>query len=274
MRRIGAVTEEAGLARRPLLALALVVLLPTAATGAPYPWRPVDAGPAESLAQRFPPPTGYSRVATPAGGFGAWLRDLPLEPRAAKVLLFDGRDKPRQDVHAAVVAIDVGKRDLQQCADAIMRLWSEYRLSSKQPVAFHPDPGKPRVLRYDPRTPDPRRDRFRRYLTRVFADAGSASLEAELPPRAGPVEPGDLLIQGGHPGHAVLVLDVVADDSGHRRLLIGQSYMPAQSFHVLKNLDDPRLGAWFDEATLDSPGGLATPEWRPFKRNHVRTFGR
>ncbi len=212
------------------------------------------------------------RVPIPDGSFGAWLRELPLAPASAKVLLFDGREKPRQDVHAAVIAIDVGLRDLQQCADAIMRLYAEYRYAQKLPIEFHPDPGRSRSLRFDPRVPDPGRGRFRRYLTQVFADAGSASLQAELPRREGPVEPGDVLIQGGHPGHAVLVLDVIADESGHRRLLLGQSYMPAQSFHVLRNLGAPALGAWFDEIALDSRPGLATPEWPPFHRTDVHRF--
>jgi hypothetical protein len=223
----------------------------------------------DALSARFQPPPGFTRVT--ATGFGAWLRELPLQPAGSPVLLFDGRPKPRQDVHAAVIAIDIGKRDLQQCADAVMRLRAEYLWEQRSPVEFHPDPGKARVLRFDPKSAD--RKRFEKYLVGVFADAGSASLQAELMKAKAPVEPGDVLIQGGYPGHAVLVLDVAADEAGHRRLLLAQSYMPAQSIHVL--LVDPQhpdKGAWFDEATLDGPIGLVTPEWRPFHRGDVRRF--
>jgi hypothetical protein len=189
------------------------------------------------------------------------------------VLLFDGRKKPRQDVHAAVIAIDVGTRDLQQCADAVMRLRAEYLWSERAPIEFHPDPGKPRALRFDPREPDPSRLHFARYLTRVFAEAGSASLQAELARASGAVAPGDVLIQGGYPGHAVIVLDVVAEAAGKRKLLLAQSYMPAQSMHVLLvDAGHPERGAWYDEDALDAPGGLATPEWRPFHRGDVRRF--
>ena len=105
---------------------------------------------------------------------------------------------------------------------------------------------------------------------RVFADAGSASLQAELRPVDGEVQPGDVLIQGGYPGHAVLVLDVAVARDGQRWLLLGQSYMPAQEFHVLRNPSSP--APWYDAAALESAAGLATPEWRPFGAHDVRRF--
>jgi hypothetical protein len=245
----------------------LLGLLPTLALASPdYPWAPT--GPTEPLAHRFPAPPGFHRVQTDE--FGAWLRELPIAPVGEPVRLFDGRLKPRQDVHAAVVAIDVGGRDLQQCADAVMRLRAEYLWSRGRPIEFHPDAGKPRVLRY---VPDGDRARFKKFLVRLFAEAGSASLQAELKRASGSVQAGDVLIQGGFPGHAVLVLDVIADDAGHRRLLLAQSYMPAQSIHVLL-VEAGRPGdVWYDESALDSPGGLKTPEWwRSFKRADLRRF--
>ena len=49
--------------------------------------------------------------------------------------------------------------------------------------------------------------------------------------------------------------------------------MPAQEFHVLRNLADAQQGPWYDEAALDSTVGLMTPEWpRGFKRADVRRF--
>jgi hypothetical protein len=38
------------------------------------------------------------------------------------VLLYSGNKKYRQDIHAEVLNIDVSKKDLHQCADAVMRL--------------------------------------------------------------------------------------------------------------------------------------------------------
>ena len=225
-----------------------------------YLW-PASANRAGTLETRFAPPAGARRI--PLEGFGQWLRELPLLPEGTPVLLFDGSKKARQDVHAAVVDLDVGTRDLQQCADAVMRLRAEYLRARGLPVVFHPDPGKPRELRWS-------NGSWQRYLTRLFADAGTASLAAELAPvGARALLPGDVLIHGGYPGHAVLVLDAADAPDGHRWILLGQSYMPAQQFHVLVNSAG---GAWYDAAALDGPAGLATPEWRPFFRRDARRF--
>ena len=133
----------------------------------------------------------------------------------------------------------------------------------KRPIVFHPDPGKPRELRWDGG------GNFQKFLVRVFAEAGTASLQAELRPVGKTsLVPGDVLIQGGYPGHAVLVLDAADTAEGKRLLLIGQSYMPAQQFHVVIN---PAGGVWYDSANLDG-GGLKTPEWRAFSRRDARRF--
>ena len=252
---------------------ALFLLFAPAANAAPsYPW--LDSPPSgDDLEKRFPAPPGSTRATVNPGSFGEWLRHLPLLPPGTPVLLFDKSPKSRQDVHAAVVDLDVGTRDLQQCADAVMRLRAEFLLASGRvrSIAFHPDPGKPRALTYNG---DPRdRARFNQFLTRVFSEAGSASLQAELHPVRGRApRAGDVLIQGGYPGHAVLVLDAANGANGRRLLLLGQSYMPAQQFHVVKNPADPALSPWYDAAALGQAGGLATPEWRPFHTRDVYEF--
>jgi hypothetical protein len=235
-----------------------VILLWLAIAAPQYLW-PASPERSDTVEDRFAPPDGTRRIA--ADGFGAWLRRLPLLPDGAPVHLFDGTLKPRQDVHAAVVDIDVGSRDLQQCADAVMRLRAEYLRAQKKAVVFHPDPGKPTELRWNGGD-------FKKFLVRLFAEAGTASLAAEMRPVGNSaIAPGDVLIQAGYPGHAVLVLDA-AEASGRRWLLLGQSYMPAQQFHVLKN---PTGGVWYDAAALDG-AGLVTPEWRPFLRRDARRF--
>jgi hypothetical protein len=73
-----------------------------------------------------------------------------------------------------------------------------------------------------------------------------------------PIEAGDVFIQGGSPGHAVIVVDVAELKDGRRAFLLAQSSMPAQQMHVLKNLERPERGAWYIAGEGDT---LRTPEW-------------
>lgn len=237
---------------------------------ASYPWGP--AAEALPLSPRTPPPTGAERV--PTNGFGEWLRTLPTRPGRPAVHLYDGRLKGRQDVHDLVLDLDVGSVDLQQCADAVMRLRAEYLWASGRAdeVCFGSTSGQAlwwRDYALGQRTkvqgqqlvlgpqasPKADHDTFRRYLDVVFTYAGTRSLTKALqrvPPRE--VIPGDVWIQPGSPGHAVLVLDV-ARSADRIYLLLAQSYMPAQEVHVLRA---PNGGPWFELL----PGqGLRTPEW-------------
>jgi hypothetical protein len=62
----------------------------------------------------------------------------------------------------------------------------------------------------------------------------------------------------------VLFLDVARAAGGRRVALLGQSYMPAQNFHVLR----PGSGdAWFE---IDVSKPLSTPFWRPFAWSLLR----
>jgi hypothetical protein len=242
------------------LLLALLVLIPaTAATSEPrFAWHRSSATThPDTLAGRVAPPAGFVRVPVAAGGWGEWLRALPMKPDGAPVLLYTGARKWRQDVHAAVVDIDTGNRDLQQCADAIMRLRAEWLFAAgrSSEIAFDDTDGK--RLRFQSVAA---RDYagLRKYLTRVFAYAGTYSLARELKP-ADPatLAIGDVFIKGGFPGHAVLVADLVEHpETKERRFLLLQSYMPAQEVHVLKNPADG--SPWYP---ADFAWPLVTPEW-------------
>jgi len=110
------------------------------------------------------------------------------------------------------------------------------------------------------------RAQFAAYLEKIFTYAGSQSLERELVQvrDSAKVLGGDVFIQGGFPGHAVIVVDTAEDPNGRRVMLLAQSFMPAQSIHVLKN---PAGGVWYDAAA----GDPETPEWK-FRAGHARRF--
>lgn len=262
---------------------------PTMAGPPVYPWL-AGKTPEGTIAGEIAPPPDYVRVAVPGGSFGEWLRNLPLKPSGTPVRLYDGRRKRNQGAHAAVVDIDVGRQDLQQCADAIIRLRAEYLYSRGMSAAIHfnftsgdkaaftkwADGYRPMVhgsnVTWQRRAPrSGSYATFRSYLETVFMYAGTLSLTKELKPvaRIEEMQIGDVFIRGGSPGHAVIVVDMVEGPADGRRLfLLAQSYMPAQDVHVLRNPDDPALSPWY---STDFSMILDTPEWI-FHRNELARF--
>lgn len=277
-----------GIARGLLRVLVTVVVSPIAlatadANAQTYAWKsvaPIASVAHPRLDQRFVPPAGFVRIPAGAATFAEWLRGLPLKPEGTSVFLHTGAAKGRQDVHAAVIDIDTGKRDLQQCADAVMRLYAEWQFArgAVGHIAFNDTgQGRPmsfsrwaagerpsasgRALVWAKRAPaDASYASFRRYMDTVFIWAGTHSLERELVPVAdGRVEIGDVVIKGGFPGHAVLVADVVEHPrTGERRFLLVQSFMPAQDMHVLNGTGASAGSPWY---ALEAGKPLVTPEW-------------
>lgn len=257
------------------------------AAAAPYPWLTKAAE--STLEDRLPPPSGFVRKPVLAGSFAAWLRGLPVKPGRPEVRLWNGARKGNQNAHHVVLEIDVGARDLQQCADAAMRLRAEYlrqaghdeaicfRFTDRTPARLTDWKAglRPRVAagektRWEKRAaPDASYTSFRRYLDIVFGYAGTLSLARELD-RVNDIrriDAGDVFIQGGSPGHAVMVVDVAEDGHGRRAVLLAQSYMPAQDIHVLRNPRTPE-SPWY---VIETDGPLATPEWE-FPPGCLRRF--
>ena len=78
--------------------------------------------------------------------------------------------------------------------------------------------------------------------------AGTQSLYDELThvETAGQLEVGDMVIKPGFPGHIVMVADKVIDANGKNLFILAQGNTPAQSIHVLKNLEDMRMSPWYE----------------------------
>jgi uncharacterized protein DUF4846 len=256
--------------RHIALGLALAAAAPHASAASAYPWHADGIAVQDTLAQRIAVPEGFERVPAQDGSFAAFLRGLPMKPVGAPVLTYTGKPKWRQDVHVAVIDIDVGNRDLQQCADAIMRLRGEwlYGAGRKTDIAFNDTDGKRRAFSRQSRQDYPA---FRKYMDLVFAYAGTYSLERELKPVAiADIAIGDVFIKGGFPGHAVLVADMAVNKStGETRFLLIQSYMPAQEMHVLKAPKSADGGPWYSISDIGDQ--LVTPEW-VFARTALRRW--
>lgn len=242
-----------------------------------------------TIRSRFTPPTGYERIEPAPNSFDAYLQNLPLKPAEAEVKYYNGQTKYNRDIYIAVVDIDVGTRDLQQCADAIMRLRAEYLWAQRAYGDIHfnftngwrADYSKWRegyrvkvdgnkTSWYKAGDMDTSYRGFRRYMDLVFTYAGTWSLEKELNRTdISAMQIGDIFIQGGSPGHAVIVVDMaVHPETGQKVFLLAQSYMPAQDIQILQNPMNNALNPWYE---LDFGETLYTPEWT-FRASDLKRF--
>ncbi len=243
---------------------------------------------AETLMQRIVPPEGFNRSEETTGSFGHYLQNLPLKPKGTEVKYYNGAVKANRGVYVAVVDLDVGKRDLQQCADAVMRLRGEYLWHQKKYDQIHFNFTNGFRVDYDKWRQGYRvqfngnntswkksaqasnsYQSFRKYMDLIFAYAGTASLEKELKKASlDDLQIGDVFIKGGFPGHAVIVVDMAIHQvTGEKIFLLAQSYMPAQDIQILSNPNDRNLSPWYRSSGLDQ---LDTPEWTFYNVNPKR----
>ncbi|GAB4345714.1 MAG: DUF4846 domain-containing protein [Flammeovirgaceae bacterium] len=241
--------------------------------------------------ERISVPEGYERVKTESNSFSEYLQTFPLKPHGKEVYYFDGRKK-LGNYHVAVLDIDVGKKDLQQCADAVMRLRAEYLFKYKKfsqihfnfTNGFNAEYAKWkegwRVAIKGNQTswiknakPDESYQSFRKYMDLVFSYAGTLSLSKELKPvELGKAQIGDVFIQGGSPGHAVLIVDMaIHSKTGEKICLVVQSYMPAQDIHILRNPNDDELSPWIKIPENQLEAEFITPQW-DFVRKDLKRF--
>lgn len=246
----------------------------------------------EKVTDRITPPAGYIRETCDDNSFDYYLRNLSLLPKESKVLLYNGQEKQNQSSAFAVVDMEIGNRDLQQCADAIIRLRAEYLWKHKRydEIKFNFTNGftaeykkwaqgnrirvtgnkvqwyaSGKVNDYSYKT-------FRDFLNIVFMYAGTASLSKELQtvPYSS-LQPGDIFIKGGSPGHAVIVIDIAIHPSTKKKVyILAQSYMPAQHIHILVNPLSSKLSPWYELTETDN-GKLYTPEWT-FEKRDLKRF--
>jgi hypothetical protein len=226
---------------------------------------------ATTIYKRFLAPSDYITLASESNSFAEYLQTLPLKPIGSQVKYYDGGKKINRNVYCSVVDQDIDPVDLQQCADAVMRLRGEYLFNQKKYADIHFNflsDGKARhFINYA--KGDYSYAKFRKYMKYIFSYANTASLRAELNTR--PIyemQIGDVLIQRGNPyGHAVLVVNMATDSVGNKLFMLAQSYMPAQETQILVNINDESVSPWYPL----KEGEIITPEWR-FTSTDLRHF--
>ena len=201
------------------------------------------------------------------GSFGEYLVNFPLHPPGFPVRDYRMVPVKTQDRHMALLKIDVGDKDLQQCADAWIRLYAEYLWSQKRfdEIGFEFTSGqffawkdykngirtkesKKKVSFYDSGVVDESYSAFREYLNIIFRYAGTISLDRESVSVTdnSAIRTGDFLIKPGSPGHSVIIMGIVRNNAGKRLYLLAESFMPAQDIHILKNTAHPELSPWYE----------------------------
>gem|GEM_PF-6447790 len=211
--------------------------------------------------------------------FGFFLTNLPLQPPSYPIHLYNGQEKTSQAANYRVLKLDIGHKNLLQCADAVIRLRADYlwnvgaaekinfRLANGQSAAWIDwrDGARPKLEandRFSWKTSSaPADNNVTRlhYLEFVYAYANTVALQQSLPKKSGyDIQPGDIFLQSGYPGHAIIVLRVAQQRNGQTKLMLAQSYMPAQEIHILKNQEDGSPWFTYDPRVPD----FYTPDWQ------------
>lgn len=225
-------------------------------------------------------PQGFNYVDDGDSVYSNWLLDLQLK-KSKTVYLYNGKLKSNQDVQYRVLNIDIGKKDLIQCADAVMKLRADYLFekhlydqikfstTSGDEISFKnwlngvrwKEQGNKLVSYNINKEGINIQKEFTSFMELVFSYCGTYSLSRQLKPinDSRSIQPGDVFVYGGFPGHAVTVMAVAKNEQGEKIFLLSQGYMPAQDIHILKNYADPDLSPWY---AISGIYPLYTPQWQ------------
>lgn len=210
-------------------------------------------------------PKGYKRVAYNDRSFENYLQNYKLKPFGSKIINYDDSEYFWQGGHIGILEIPVPKNGLQQCADALIRIRSEYLWDNnrKDEIGFKFTSGhycswqkyaegyRPRisgnkVTFHKTVSANPSKENFYKYLNLIYMYSGTLSLYNELESvDAKDLKIGDMLIKGGSPGHIVMIADEVVSDKGEKLFLLFQGNTPAQSVHLVKNLENSTISPWY-----------------------------
>ncbi len=237
-----------------------------------------------TIKTRIKAPQRFSWISSKAGTFGHYLENFPLKKPGSKILKFDGTPIATQNLHASVFDIDTGSGDLQQCADAIIRLRAEFlkKEGRENEIEFHYTSGH--LLRWDDyknghrlvvkgntvspaviSVADESANSFQNYLKNIFTYAGTISINRETTPvtKTENLQTGDILITAGSPGHVVFITGTARNPAGEKLFLLAQGFMPAQSIHILTNPFEREISPWYrldaDAAEINTARYLFKP---------------
>ncbi len=209
----------------------------------------------------IPLPKGFERMKCDKNSFAYFLQHFKLNADNT-VYYYDRAKKTNQSSHYAVLDIAIGKKDLLQCADAIMYLRAKYFFDRKEYDKIEFKSGNTvfnfaTLLKQSEFTSTEKA--FEYYIENVFANCGSYNLADMLHTKQNfdELNIGDVFVKGGSPGHAMIVVDVAINKQTKEKIyLLAQGFMPAQSVHIVINPNDEKLSPWYK---VDKKNAINTP---------------
>ncbi|MBQ0785976.1 MAG: DUF4846 domain-containing protein [Oceanihabitans sp.] len=218
-----------------------------------------------TIKSRVETPDTYKRVNYPKGSFQEYLRNYKLKPFGSKIINYDDSEYFWQRGHIGILEIPVPKNGLQQCADALIRIRSEYLWGTNQKdkigfnftsghycswfkyaEGYRPKINGNKVSFHKTATANKTKENFYKYLNLIYMYSGTLSLYNELKSVSdNDLKIGDMLIKGGSPGHIVMICDEVVNAKGEKLFLLFQGNTPAQSVHLVKNLEAGDISPWY-----------------------------
>jgi hypothetical protein len=201
-------------------------------------------------------------AAYPEGSWQDFLRHLPTADKP--ILDYRGRPIENQAKHVEILTYDVGTADLQQCADALIRIRAEYLFAQGRhgDIGFHftgggyysfadyskgirpVNKGGRLAFLYIAPPSEKTHQELRKYLNIVYMYANTISLCKELKP-ADRFETGTVIIHPGSPGHCSLIIDEAVVGGKDTVYKLAEGFMPAQSIYILSNPYEPQLNPWY-----------------------------
>jgi hypothetical protein len=237
----------------------------------------------------IPLPERFNYVDDGDSAYSNWLLDLKFK-KSKTVYLYNGKLKSNQDAQYGVLNIDIGKKDLVQCADAAMKLRADYLFEKHlyDQIKFLTTSGNElsfenwlkgmrwkahdaKLVSYNTNKEASNiKQEYDLFMELVFSYCGTYSLSKQLKAvnDSRSIQAGDVFVYGGFPGHAVTVMAVAKNEENKRIFLLSQGYMPAQDIHILKNYANDDQNPWYKVSDLYP---LYTPQWQ-FEKGSLKRW--